>query len=314
MRASRLLSLLLLLQQRGRMTAQDLADELGVSVRTIYRDMDAMAGSGVPVSADRGPDGGYSLPPDYAARLPRPTGREAATVARLPPVAAELGLGRVLATAERVPEPADRPDDRTVLVERFDLDAPGWFREAEHVGTLTALADAVWHERAVRLRYRRWTHEETLREVEPLGMVLRSGTWFLVAAPHRAPGDPATYRVARIAGLEALDEPGGRPPGFDLGAYWAAHGPQVDATVRLSPRGRELAASVLRPPTVRALVRQEPLPDDGDGWVRATVPVASLAEARAELLALGPEVEVLAPAALREQMRAAAAGFATLYG
>jgi predicted DNA-binding transcriptional regulator YafY len=323
-RASRLLSLLLLLQSRGRMTARELADELEVSIRTIYRDMDALTESGVPVYADRGPDGGYSLLEGYRTQLTGMSAEEADSLALsgMPAAAAELGLGRVLAAAQlkvQAALPTELAERSRRIAERFHLDAPGWFREADLVPTLTGIADAVWNQRTVRIRYRRWGDEEVERELEPLGVVLKAGIWYLVARPHGA-GDPRTYRVSRILELETLDVRFDRPEGFDLWRYWNDRSSeltaalyQAEAAVRLSPRGMELAPVVLRPHTARALAERD-WPSDESGWTNAVIPIESIAAARSELLALGAEVEVVSPPALREQMHDAAAALAALYG
>jgi predicted DNA-binding transcriptional regulator YafY len=329
-RASRLLSVLLLLQNRGRVTARELADELEVSIRTIYRDMDALSASGVPVYADRGPDGGYSLLEGYRTHLTGMTAEEADALALsgMPEAAAELGLGRVLAAAQlkvQAALPGELSDRAGRIAERFHLDAPGWFREADHVPTLTGVADAVWNQRVLRVRYRRWAtggrEPEVERELEPLGVVLKAGTWYLVALPHGSdPGTtPRTYRVARILALETLDVRFDRPDDFDLWKYWHRRTQeltdalyQAEATVRLSPRAMELAPALLRPHTARALAEGS-WPTDDDGWVRAVIPIESLAHARSELLGLGAEVEVLAPVALREQMADVARTLAGLY-
>ncbi|HSK62038.1 MAG TPA: YafY family protein [Actinomycetospora sp.] len=332
MRASRLLSVLLLLQNRGRLTARELADELEVSIRTIYRDMDALSASGVPVYADRGPDGGYSLLDGYRTHLTGMTAEEADALALsgMPEAAAELGLGRVLVAAQlkvQAALPTELSDRAGRIAERFHLDAPGWFREADQVPTLTGVADAVWNQRVLRVRYRRWAtggrEPEVERELEPLGLVLKAGTWYLVAAPHGEPGaeklGPRTYRIARILHLETLDVRFERPDGFDLWKYWHQRTQeltdalyQAEATVRFSPRALELAPVRLSPHTARALAEGS-WPTDDDGWVRAVIPIESIAHARGELLALGADVEVLGPPALREQMIDTAHALAALY-
>ena len=338
MRASRLLSLLLMLQSRGRITAREMAEELEVSIRTIYRDMDALSASGVPVYADRGPDGGYSLLEGYRTQLTGLTAEEAdaLTLSGVPEAAAELGLSRVLAAAQlkvNAALPSELSDRAGRLAERFHLDAPGWFREADHVPTLTGVADAVWNQRTLRVRYRRWAtgdrEAEVERHLDPLGLVLKAGTWYVVAVPHDGRsgaglGEPRTYRVARILELETLDARFERPADFDLWAYWHRRAGeltqalyQAEATVRLSPRGLELAPVVLRPHTARAVAEGAAAvgaPDGDDGWTRVTIPIESLAAARSELLGLGGEVEVVTPVALRDRMREAASELASLYG
>jgi len=328
-RASRLLSVLLLLQNRGRMTARELADELEVSIRTIYRDMDALSVSGVPVYADRGPDGGYSLLEGYRTHLTGMTAEEADALALsgMPEAAAELGLGRVLVAAQlkvQAALPTELSDRAGRIAERFHLDAPGWFREADQVPTLTGVADAVWNQRVLRVRYRRWAtggrEPEVERELEPLGLVLKAGTWYLVAAPYGEPAaGPRTYRIARILDLETMDVRFERPDGFDLWKYWHQRTQeltdalyQAEATVRFSPRALALAPVRLSPHTARALAEGS-WPADEDGWVRAVIPIESIAHARGELLGLGADAEVLGPPALREQMVDTAHALAALY-
>src|SRR6266508_1729821 len=185
MRASRLVSLLLFLQTRGQMRAQDLADELEVSVRTIYRDVEALSAAGVPIYAERGPHGGVRLVEGYRTRLTGMTEDEARALflSGLPGPAAELGLGTVM-TAARLKVLAALPTELRVrasrLVERFYLDAAAWFRLDEPVPHLPTLAEAVWEGRRVQVTYDRGD-ESVPRLLEPLGLVLKAGTWYVAA-------------------------------------------------------------------------------------------------------------------------------------
>ncbi|WP_447003300.1 helix-turn-helix transcriptional regulator [Saccharothrix isguenensis] len=318
MRASRLLSLLLLLQARGRMTAQELADELEVSVRTVYRDVDALSASGVPVYADRGPAGGYRLVDGYRTRLTGLTTEEADSLflAGLPGPAAELGLGAVVAAAQLKVLAALPPELRSRAArvgERFHLDAPGWFRGNRGTPHVAALAEAVLRQRRVRVRYVRWAQVEVERTVEPLGLVLKAGIWYLVA---RTDDDLRTYRVSRVLELTPLDEPFDRPEGFDLARFWQDWSERfeermypVRVTVRLTPDGLRGARVLLSLAAARELEDVEP---EGE-WTTVRVPVESVDHALVDLLKLGPEVEVVEPPELRERVIARLAAMTAVY-
>ena len=322
MRADRLLSLLLLLQSRGQMTAQELSAELEVSLRTIYRDVDALAATGVPIYADRGPTGGYRLLEGYRTRLTGMTGDEAGSLflAGIPSAAAELGLGGVLAAAQlkllaALPSPLREQAGR--IQERFHLDAPGWFRDTEQTPYLTAVAQAVWEQRAIRVHYRRAGRAgETTRLLEPLGMVLKGGDWYLMA---RAEGQIRTYRIGRLLALETLAEQFERPPDFDLAASWQTWARRFEessyrseATVRLGPRTRAMLP-YLAAPAVNHAVAAAGEPADPASWLTVTIPIESHDHAIGDLLKLGAEVEVLAPTELRERMAQTVRTLAGLY-
>jgi predicted DNA-binding transcriptional regulator YafY len=321
-RASRLVSLLLLLQARGRMTAQELADELEVSVRTVYRDVESLGASGVPIYADRGPTGGYQLLAGYRTRLTGLTGDEAGTLflAGVPGPATELGLGSILATAElklRAALPGELADRADRVRERFHLDAPGWFRAAEPTPHLATVAEAVWRERTLQLRYRRWkAPREVTRTLSPLGVVLKAGRWYLVAST----ADRITaYRVASILDAAPLDEPAQRPADFDLAAFWQAWTERFErsvytaqATVRMTAEALDRMAFIFPPEMARA-ARSSAGPVGDDGRLTTTVPIESIRHGHIELLKLGAEAEVLAPPELRACFAATARGLCTIY-
>lgn len=322
MRASRLVSIMLLLQARGRLTAQQLADVLEVSVRTIYRDVESLSAAGVPVFGEAGPAGGYQLLDGYRTRLTGLTASEAEALflAGLPRAAAELGLGTVLATAQlklQAALPAELRERSALIQQRFHLDAPGWYHDGDRVPHLAAAAAAVWEQRQIEIYYHRWkAPTEVTRVLEPHGLVLKAGKWYLVA---RCDGQLRTYRVSQILELKQTGERFGRLPGFDLAAYWA---PQVtgfrdrlyqgEATIRLTPAGRERAVEILSPVVADAIGRTATEPDSR-GRVTAVIPIESRIHAHSELLRLGSEVEVLSPEDLRAMMRQTARGLAEAY-
>ncbi len=322
MRASRLVSLLLLLQTRGRMTAQALADALEVSVRTVYRDVESLGAAGVPVYADRGPTGGYQLLDGYRTRLTGLTADEAEALflAGMPGPAAELGLGSVLAAAElklRAALPGELAARAGRLRDRFHLDAPGWFRTGEPTPHLAVVAEAVWAGRTLTVRYRRWkAPREVTRTLHPLGVVLKAGRWYLVAAS----GDRITgYRVANVLDAELRDEPVTRPPGFDLAAFWQEWAERYESSVyRETARIRITAAALDRmafffPPEMTRGARAAAGEPDADGWITTEVPIESIMHGHIELLKLGAEVEVTGPAELRARFADTARGFLAHY-
>jgi predicted DNA-binding transcriptional regulator YafY len=320
MRASRLLSVLLLLQNRGRMTADELAAELEVSVRTVYRDIDALSASGVPVYADRGRAGGFQLVDGYRTRLTGMTEEEAQSLslAGLPLAAAELGLGTVLAAAQLklyAALPAGLRTTARSIDERFYLDVPGWHRGIESLPKLSEVAAAVWQNRRIKVRYERWDGTVAERLLEPVGVILKAGNWYLAA---RRDGRDRTYRISRILELE-LAEGFERPTDFDLEDYWRGWSEQFErrmypriAVVRMSPRARALVPFYLG--TVGARALREAADPDEDGWSRVELPVEPHDAALGELLRFGPDVQVLEPPELREQVAEAVRKMGLFYG
>ncbi|MFF9815138.1 helix-turn-helix transcriptional regulator [Streptomyces sp. NPDC014006] len=307
MRASRLVTLLLLLQNRGRMTAQQLAEELEVSVRTVYRDVEALGAAGIPLYGAAGHAGGYRLVDGYRTRLTGLTADEAqaAFLAALPGAADDLGLGEALATAQlklRAALPAQLREHAGRIRERFLLDAPGWYSDTDRTPHLAQVAAAVWEGRATLVRYRRWrAPEEIERRVEPYGLVLKAGRWYLVAG---GPSGIRTYRVDQILGLRPLEE-FAVPDGFDLATYW--NGYVADFRARLQT-GEALVRL-----TSEGARRLGVTPTSG-GWTEARVPIESIDHAHGEFLRLGTDIEVMAPAELRDRIAATVRTLAARYG
>jgi len=320
MRASRLVSILLLLQSRGRMTAAQLAGELEVSVRTVYRDVESLHEAGIPLYGDAGHRGGYQLLDGYRTRLTGLNAAEAQALflSGLPGPAAELGLGPVLAAAQLkllAALPPGLGEQVGRVQARFYLDAPGWYSAPDEVPLLPAVAGAVWHGRALQVRYRRWQEPTDVdRRLEPYGLVLKAGCWYLVAAP-----GPRTYRVDQILDLRVLEEEFGVPDGFELARYWQgyladfrAHLHRADAVVRLAPAAAARLAPAAAARLSGAARLSHPAAEAG-GWVRAVVPIESVEQACGEFLALGADIEVLEPPELRTRLAAAARATAALY-
>jgi len=305
-RAERLVTLLFLLQQRRRATAAELAEALAVSERTVYRDIAALEAAGVPLWTEQGRAGGIRLMDGWRTRLDGLTGREAAAIFAIgvPEVLAELGLGSALTGARAkvlATLPAGLREYASRVSDRFHLDAPGWFHRPEEVTQLVTVASAVADTRRLEVRYGR-TDRTVERLLEPLGLVVKAGVWYLVAQP--VPGDgPRTYRVARIESAEAADE--FERPEFDLVAWWSDTSARFERSLlrervrlRLSRRARRALPEVTdREAAAEALADAEP--PDADGWQEVSLDVESEQVALTQLTALGAGVEVLAPASLR---------------
>ena len=315
MRASRLVSLLLILQTRGQLTAAELAERLDVSERTIQRDAEALAEAGVPIEALRGPAGGYRLAGGYRTRLTGLTSEEAEALFVGP--AAELGLGQVFADA-RLKVLAALPPELQERAERsarlFHLDTRGWFRGEDKTPHLPTLASAVWRRRRLAARYREGA-KVVRRTLDPLGLVLKAGAWYLVA--HRSAG-MRVYRVSRFVSVRVRDDGFERPADFELASFWEDWStrferglPKFDVELR-APRA---ALRYLRPlvhPDARAAldgVRRDPPRE----VIELTVPFENLDFAYRELLTFGSDVEVLAPTELRNRMLHAAEEVVSLY-
>ena len=333
MRESRLLSILLLLQTRGRMTAQALADEMETSIRTVYRDIDQLSAAGVPVYADRGRTGGFQLLDGYRTRLTglTPQEAEALFLSGLPGPAADLGLGDAMAAAQLkllAALPGERREGAGRIAARFHLDPVGWYRGRDDAALLPTLAGAVWSARRIQIRYESWSGPAD-RELEPLGLTLKGGIWYLVAAPALREGHskasprssrsgPRTYRVSAIQTLTVLEESFERPKSFDLSAYWSAWTQDFEARlysgearVRLSAEGlRRL--SILSPAIGEQAARTAGAPD-ADGRVEARIAIESVDYAAGDLLRLGAEVEVLDPPELRLKMTEIVGRLGALY-
>ncbi|GAA2805158.1 helix-turn-helix transcriptional regulator [Streptomyces showdoensis] len=324
MRAARLIKLVLLLQSRPSMTAAELAAELEVSERTITRDALALSEAGVPVYADRGRAGGYRLVGGYRTRL---TGlargeAEALFLSGLPGALRDLGLAdaasaaRLKVSAALTPSLRDAPE---AVGRRFHLDAPAWYQEPETPELLAPLADAVWDDRPVRARYRRGDGEVE-RALEPYGLVLKAGVWYVCARLRDGARPYRTYRVDRFVEVVVVvaGERFERDPDFDLAAFWDERSAEfarsllrAEVVLRLTPAGaRRLPYVTDRAAAEEALAAGA---GEADGRVTVTLPVESEDVAFAQLLGLGPEAEVLAPASLRERFAAAARALAGIY-
>lgn len=322
MLASRLLSILMLLQTRGRMSARELAEHFEVAVRTIHRDIDQLSAAGIPVYAERGRAGGFRLKDGYRTMLTGLSQAEAETLflAGIPGPAAQLGLADALSTARlkllaALPKGMQPAAER--IAARFHLDVGSWFHQLDQPASLPAVARGVWSERLVDLRYRRAGEKEARPyTLAPLGIVLKGGVWYLVARSDHA---IRTYRVANIRDVRMREETFARPPNFDLAAHWEKSVREYEigvyhehADVRLSPKGVFLL-ELLGPYVMRAAENTAGKPDRR-GWVRCRLPLESIEFGVRELMRLGDEVVVMGPPAVRKALADTAQSIARKHG
>lgn len=320
-RAARLLSLLLLLQDRGAMSGRELAQALDISERTIQRDVSALVEVGIPIVSERGRAGGYRLPGGYRLRLTSLTNAEAAglTLAGLPSAADDLGLAETVATAQlkvlgALPrELRERAEQSARLLY---VDAPGWYQRTQATPHLRTLAAGVWQGRRVDTRYRRSDGKTVTRVLNPLGLVLKGGAWYLVADTHRG---RRVFRVARFARAAVRPEIFARPAIFDLRDFWAEWSrsveeqtPRVEVTLRIRRDQLRYLRGIVAPSGQAAIDALDAR--DGDDWVTLVAPFDGIWYAQARLLGFGAAVEVLAPPELREQVATAARAIVAIYG
>lgn len=317
MRASRLVSILIQLQLNPRVSAARLARDLEVSKRTIYRDIDQLALAGVPVYADPGRDGGFALLEGYRTRLSGLSRDETLAAALLDAgaAAADLGLGPAARDARRkliASLPDSALSQARHLAARIHIDPVGWYGQPGAPANLSLVKEAVLDETMIAFGYASWKGA-VRRTVGPLGLVLKGGRWYLVAT---CGSQIRTYRVDSITSPERLDRPVRRPPGFDLAAHWQEASTRFEqailaqrATVLLTEAGAKLFEanrhSPITPPP-------QPVPDR-PGWLRADVAIEDSPHGVRDVLALGPQIEVLAPVSLRQAVAAAAQALVHLH-
>ncbi|MGW2745779.1 helix-turn-helix transcriptional regulator [Streptomyces sp. NPDC001450] len=318
MKSDRLLSILLLLQTRGRVPAHELADRLEVSVRTIYRDVEALSASGVPVYAERGRHGGIELLAGFRTDVTGLTADESRALFILAAQGAHaaLGLDAALGSALRkvmAALPAPHRPAAEVTSRRILVDATRWRSGPQQAVDLEVLQDAVFSDRRLRLRYRHsGEREPRTYTVDPYGLVAKAGVWYLVADRR---GAPRLFRADRVRSARLLDDPVRRRPGVELADVWEVLRRQVeerpedgiDVTVRIRRERLDMFQRM-------AAAQLTELPDD-DGesdWVTARLSYPVLRAVR-QLLAFSDQVEILDPPEARAELLRAVRSVTALY-
>ncbi|MFJ5995643.1 helix-turn-helix transcriptional regulator [Streptomyces sp. NPDC092370] len=321
MRADRLVSLVLLLRQRGRMTAETLARELEVSTRTVLRDIEALSAAGVPVYAERGRHGGFALLPDFQTALTGLNHDEALAllVAGSRRGAQLFGLGSALASAmlkvvdalpEGLRDTAADAARRLLIDPETDLLSRRVAAEEMSDAIVAEVRRAVFAGHKLRIHYAAVGQAPKWRTVDPIGLVTVREQGYLLAM--RA-GEDRTYRLSRVLAAEELDEPAQRPATVDLDRAWQERnaqfrsgGDKVAVLVRVNPARREHLVG-----TVLAVCAEEA---DADGWLRLNVIFQDARHAEWALWQHAIDAEVLAPQWLRTSLCDRAARIAARYG
>ncbi|WP_317445526.1 YafY family protein [Streptomyces collinus] len=318
MKSDRLLSILLLLQTRGRVPAHELADRLEVSVRTIYRDIEALSASGVPVYAERGRHGGIELLAGFRTDVTGLTADESRALFILAAQGAHaaLGLDAALGSALRkvmAALPAPHRPAAEVTSRRILVDATRWRSGPGRSVDLQVLQDAVFADRRLRVNYRHsGQREPRTYTLDPYGLVAKAGVWYLVADRRAA---PRLFRADRVRSARLLDEPVRRRTGVELADVWEVLRRQVeerpegaiDVTVRVRRERLDMFQRV-----VGALLTELP-EDDGEGdWVTVRLSYPALRAVR-QLLGFSDQVEILDPPEARAELLRAVGSVTALY-
>ncbi|HSP14767.1 MAG TPA: YafY family protein [Thermoanaerobaculia bacterium] len=308
MRADRLLSTLLLLQANGKMTVRQLAKRLEVSHRTAYRDLEALSAAGVPVLALRGSRGGWQL--DEAWRTQVPGLDDAELRALLMAQPRVIGDAPLAAAAQRALDklmaamPVSLRARAAFIRQRLYVDTSGWRGASEDLTFLPIVQDAVSRDRKLAIEYRKPDHQLTERIIDPLGLVAKGMSWYLVANTRDG---FRTFRVSRIEKAKLLDIPTDRPPDFDLASYWKTSTEKFresrrrySITVRVDPRAAEQFMSWRM---AKRVAGDQP---DPDGWFTLSVEFDDEEHACFVVQGMGGRAEVLEPVDLRERVFASA--------
>ncbi|WP_338465335.1 helix-turn-helix transcriptional regulator [Shouchella rhizosphaerae] len=306
MRAERLLSIVLLLQNRKIISTKALAEELGVSERTVHRDMDALSSAGIPVYAERGKTGGWKLLDGYRTQLTGLTKEEVKTLFLSPPIDLLGDLGytknwqeareKLLASLSSAAS-VDFADAQN----RIYIDASTWRGKKETVEAFSLLNQGLWEQRALSISYEKYGSAASEREVEPLGLVAKGSTWYLIAAEQQ---ELKTFRASRIRSAQLLPKRFERPENFDLARYWHDSKnafirtlPSYEVNLLIAYEQKDMLHNSGR------YVRVLDLYESGeDGWLTARLSFDTKEEAAAYIVGFGNKVKMISPTELKKHV------------
>lgn len=317
MRADRLISILLLLQNNERMTTRELAKELEVTERTIHRDMEALSAAGIPVLAERGKFGGWKLLEKYRTNLTGLKADEIKTLLLSPSFEhlADLGISEEWKEARQkllAAIPAPLKEDVKDISNRIHIDTSTWRQTPREMKSFGIVQQAVWEEKKLQIQYEKADKQTSDKIVEPLGLVAKGNTWYLIAASEEK---IKSYRVSRILDAELINENFSRPNDFDLSGYWQESKqkfisslPRFEVEVEMSPSIIQRINFTGR--FVQVMHKDSP---KDDGWISASLCFDTDQEAREYILGFGDQIKIVRPVSLRKSVRGMAEGVVDLY-
>lgn len=317
MRGDRLVSILMLLQAYGKLTAHELAERLEVSERTIYRDMEALSAAGFPVVADRGQKGGWRLLDDYQSRLSGLKDSEIQSLFLSPSdeLLADLGLSQIWESARQkliASLPADDREKIQSVWNRIHIDTSTWKGQKEEIQNFEVLKQAIWKENKMHIVYERADGQRISRVVEPLGLVAKGSRWYLVAAHE---GELRSYRASRIRKAEQTKEIFQRPANFNLASYWKTSTESFrEQLPSFSVQIEAKKTIVSRLTFTDAFVRIKDIRKAKHlGWVSIQLVFDTEEEAKRYLLGFATEVRVIKPFSLQQEIYALAKEVVRMY-
>ncbi|MBX9972585.1 YafY family protein [Cytobacillus firmus] len=317
MRADRLISILLLLQNNEKMTTRELAKELEVTERTIHRDMEALSAAGIPVLAERGKFGGWRLLEKYRTNLTGLKADEIKTLLLSPSFQhlTDLGISDDWKEARQkllAAIPAPLKENVKDISNRIHIDTSTWRQTPREMKSFGIVQQAVWEEKKLQIQYEKADKQTIERIVDPLGLVAKGNTWYLIAASDEK---IKSYRVSRIVDAELINEKFSRPNDFDLAGYWQESKqrfisslPRFEVEVEISPSIMQRINFTGR--FLRVLHMDTP---DENGWIPASLCFDTEQEAREYILGFGDQIKIVSPSSLTKIVRGMAEGVVNLY-
>lgn len=317
MRADRLISILLLLQNHEKMTTKVLAKELEVTERTIHRDMESLSAAGIPVLAERGKHGGWRLVDQYRTRLTGLKESELKTLFLSPSfqLLSDLGFTKDWKEARQkllasLPNALQTHADE--LWNRVHIDTDTWRQSSQELSALSTLQQAIWEERKLKMKYEKANKETSERVVEPLGLVAKGRTWYLIAI---SSGDIRNFRVSRIKSAELTSDSFSRPAEFQLAEYWNQSKQTFVENLPVFEVDVEVSPSIMQRLTFTgrfAHVLSTRTPHE-NGWIPVNISFDTEQEAKAYILGFGDQIRIVHPPSLIDSVKQMAESVLSLY-